>query len=128
MDKNKKHQKNNFKVVDNDRRRVDYPRKDHHEEYAAEVAPPSRTQAGSRRQERQEQTSNDDQSISRIAGYIGLGIGIASLFMWSIILGPVAAVIGYYVYSQGNRTIGAWSAGLGILAAVGYFVLNLIAR
>ena len=34
-----KHRKHKMKVVEGKRNRVDFPRKDHREEYAAEVAP-----------------------------------------------------------------------------------------
>lgn len=35
----KKHRKHKMKVVEGKRNRIDFPRKDHREEYAAEVAP-----------------------------------------------------------------------------------------
>ena len=43
-----------------------------------------------------------DVSTGRTVGYVGLVLGIASLFMWSVILGPIAAVVGYYAYSKGK--------------------------
>ncbi|HEY2494944.1 MAG TPA: hypothetical protein VGI33_18800 [Paenibacillus sp.] len=103
--------------------RVDYPRLNHNheEEYAAEVAPPVRG-----RDPRSVDGAVDedvDSKTGSMAGYIGLALGIASLFMWSIVLGPVAAVTGLYAYSQGSKTTGAWSMGLGILATISYFVL-----
>lgn len=125
MGKGKKHKKNNLKVVDTKRSRVDYPRKDHHEEYASEVAPPARTDVHSRK----ESYSNvDEHSGGHVIGYVGLVLGIAALFMWSVILGPVAAVVGYYAYSQGSKTLGAWTMGLGILATISYFILIPFAR
>lgn len=126
MSKDKKRKKNNLKVVDTKRSRVDYPRKDQ-EEYAAELAPPVGTSVQNSRSYESE-IEDDDLSAGRVAGYVGLGIGIASLFMWSVILGPVAAVIGYYAYTQESKTLGAWSMGLGILATISYFVLIPFAR
>ncbi len=120
MSKNKKRKKNNnnnFIVVDSKRERVDYPRRDE-EEFAAEVAP---VEVNNRNTEND--SESDDMSAGRVAGYIGLGIGIASLFMWSVILGPIAAVLGYYAYAQDSRTLGAWSMGLGIVATISYFIL-----
>lgn len=118
----KKH-RNEIKVVDGKRNRVDFPRKDHREEYAAEVAPPMETSA---------RGVNDDDaaglSAGRTAGYVGLVMGIAALFMWSVILGPIATVVGYYAYSKGSRTTGAWSMGLGILATLSYFILIPFSR
>lgn len=127
MGKGKKHKKNNLKVIDTKRSRVDYPRKEHYEEYASEVSPPVGTDVRTRRYD-DDHPVVEEKSTGRMAGYIGLVLGIASLFMWSVILGPVAAVTGYYAYSQGSRTLGSWSMGLGILATISYFVLIPFAR
>lgn len=118
-----KHRDNKIKIVDSNRNRVDFPRKDHREEYAAEVAPPIETSGRS--------VDEDDAtglSAGRTAGYVGLVMGIASLFMWSVILGPIATVVGYYAYSKGSKTTGAWSMGLGILATLSYFILIPFSR
>ncbi len=119
------------------RQRVDYPRKAFREEYGAEVAPPAAV--------RRERTDRTDEvpadavpvkheadrvmeSTGRAAGYLGLAFGIASLFMWSIVLGPAAAVLGYYAYVNGRKTAGAWSIGLGIVATLSYFFMIPFAR
>ncbi|CAM2829946.1 hypothetical protein PASE110613_03125 [Paenibacillus sediminis] len=96
--------------------RIDYPRKEHREEYGAEIAAPV---------EHREVADTEERDVGRgiVAGYIGLAIGILSLFMWSIVLGPVAAALGYYAYSEGYRSTGAWSIGLGIVATLSYFFL-----
>ncbi|WP_346657628.1 hypothetical protein [Paenibacillus sp. YPG26] len=67
--------------------------------------------------------SSTESTSGQTAGYVGVALGIASLFIWSIILGPIAAILGFYAYSQGKRTSGAWAAGLGIIATLSYFVL-----
>ncbi|WMT42409.1 hypothetical protein RE628_08590 [Paenibacillus sp. D2_2] len=130
------------------RKRLDFPRKDHSEhpvntnnnsdkeEYASEISPTAPVGGASwdtteRREIRSE--SNDeversdtgvaDSSIGRTVGYVGVGIGIASLFLWSIVLGPLAAVLGFYAYSQGAKTSGGWAIGLGIVATLSYFFL-----
>ncbi|TKH42173.1 hypothetical protein C1I60_23060 [Paenibacillus terrae] len=109
-----------------DRERVDYPRRikersakrrNHREEYAAEVAPGS--PAVTRHEEKDEQHVKSQ--TGRISGYIGLAAGIAALFMWSIVLGPIAAVLGFFAYVNGNKTTGIWSIGLGALATLSYF-------
>lgn len=105
---------------------TDYPRmphKEHNEEYAAEFAP---AQADFAERDRHEITSDEgirERDAGKSVGYIGVGLGIASLFLWSIILGPIAAVTGFYAYSQGRKASGAWAMGLGILATFSYFVL-----
>ncbi|KJD43504.1 hypothetical protein [Paenibacillus terrae] len=108
------------------RERVDYPRRiqersakrrNHQEEYAAEVAPGS--PAVTRHKDKDEQ--HVISQSGRISGYIGLAAGIAALFMWSIVLGPIAAVLGFFAYVNGNKTTGIWSIGLGALATLSYF-------
>lgn len=125
-----------------DKERVDYPRKadrQHLEEYAADVTPAgtySGTVIGEGRTERAEVEAHAADShepaeanqAGRTVGYIGVGLGIAALFMWSIILGPIAAVMGFYAYNQGHKTSGAWGIGLGIVSTLSYFVLMPFTR
>jgi len=111
-------------------KRVDYPRLDreHREEYAAEVSPLpvyASHRAGGKAEAGEPEKA---MSGSRTMGYVGLAFGIASLFMWSIILGPVAAVMGYFAYVRGQKTTGAWAMGLGIVSALSYFVMIPFAR
>jgi len=114
------------------RMRVDYPRKAHREEYGAEVAPPTVVRTGgTERAEPVPEKHEADQvmeSTGKVAGYMGLAFGIASLFMWSIVLGPAAAVLGYYAYVNGRKTAGAWSIGLGVVATLSYFFMIPFAR
>lgn len=114
------------------RKRVDYPRKAHREEYGAEVAPPTavRTERTERSEHVPEKHEADVvmESTGKVAGYMGLAFGIASLFMWSIVLGPAAAVLGYYAYVNGRKTAGAWSIGLGVVATLSYFFMIPFAR
>ncbi|PQP80546.1 hypothetical protein C0Q44_27660 [Paenibacillus sp. PCH8] len=115
------------------RNRVDYPRKAYREEYGAEVAPPTavRTERSVERSTEVPEKHEADrvmESTGKVAGYMGLAFGIASLFMWSIVLGPAAAVLGYYAYVNGRKTAGAWSIGLGIVATLSYFFMIPFAR
>lgn len=114
------------------RMRVDYPRKAHREEYGAEFAPPTvvRTGGTERAEPVPEKHEADRvmESTGKVAGYMGLAFGIASLFMWSIVLGPAAAVLGYYAYVNGRKTAGAWSIGLGVVATLSYFFMIPFAR
>ncbi|MEK3731161.1 MULTISPECIES: hypothetical protein [Paenibacillus] len=115
-----------MKVIEGKRHRVDFPRKDHREEFSAEVASPVQTYE--RKEEVREASPEADLSTGRTVGYVGLVLGIISLFMWSVILGPIAAVVGYYAYNKGSRTMGAWGIGLGVLATLSYFILIPFAR
>lgn len=118
------------KIILRPRSRVDYPRLDpaHHEEYAAEVSPPltelQRTGSG----DTEKKETAGENGDSKTMGYIGLAFGIVSLFVWSIITGPVAAVLGYYAYGHGQRTAGAWAMGLGIVSTLSYFIMIPFAR
>ncbi|WP_059044139.1 hypothetical protein [Paenibacillus rubinfantis] len=124
------------KKTSSDKSRTDYPRKvdrEHREEYAAEVTPAGTFSGNVVRGERAEGTREVERAdrantAGRTVGYVGVGLGIASLFMWSIILGPLAAVMGFYAYSQGNKTSGAWAIGLGIVSTLSYFVLMPFTR
>lgn len=110
-------------------RRVDYPRRDRalSEEYAAEIAPlPAHVQRTHTKEA--EETQDETQSDSGTIGYAGLGFGVVSLFIWSIILGPIAAILGYYAYGRGQKTTGAWAIGLGIVSTLSYFVMIPFAR
>ncbi|SDE78002.1 hypothetical protein SAMN04488542_10293 [Fontibacillus panacisegetis] len=123
-----------------EKKRIDYPRKTHQEEYAAEVMPMTGARIRSDRDEvnrtnreileRSEGAQSDveEGTAGRTVGYIGVGLGIASLFIWSIVLGPIAAIMGFYAYSQGRKTAGAWAIGLGIVATLSYFVLMPFTR
>ncbi|WP_018753292.1 hypothetical protein [Paenibacillus sanguinis] len=122
-----------------DKERVDYPRKadrQHLEEYAAEVTPAgtySGNVIGDGRTEREARDTDSHEPVQagqtgRTVGYVGVGLGIVSLFMWSIILGPLAAVMGFYAYNQGQKTSGAWGIGLGIVSTLSYFVLMPFTR
>ncbi|CQR57564.1 hypothetical protein [Paenibacillus riograndensis] len=111
-------------------RRVDYPRRDkaHSEEYAAEISPlPSHVHRG-HINGAEAKTETEASNESRSIGYIGLGFGVVSLFIWSIIMGPIAAVLGYYAYAKGQKTAGAWAMGLGIVSTLSYFILIPFAR
>ncbi|MFD1904822.1 hypothetical protein ACFSQ7_13420 [Paenibacillus rhizoplanae] len=122
------------KVILRPRSRVDYPRRDrsHNEEYAAELSPlPSMLQSTvvGRSDEAQRTTGGVSEGEDRRVGYIGLGFGVVSLFIWSIILGPIAAVFGVLcVCQRTKKSAGAWSMGLGIVSTLSYFILIPFAR
>ncbi|ULO08845.1 hypothetical protein H1230_08730 [Paenibacillus sp. 19GGS1-52] len=112
-------------------RRVDYPRQDreHSEEYAAEVSPlPMHVRNPAASEATEVSEPKEVGTEHRMMGYVGLAFGIVSLFIWSIVIGPIAAVVGYYAYAKGQKTAGAWAMGLGIVATLSYFVMIPFAR
>ncbi len=59
---------------------------------------------------------------------IGMWIGVASLFVFNIILGPVAIVMGISAIQRGEKRIGTRALGLGIAGTVtGIIVMVLVA-
>jgi hypothetical protein len=60
---------------------------------------------------------------SRTVGYAGLLISLLSLFVWPVILGPAAVVLGIMAYRGGSRGLGTWSIGIGLLSFAAYFLL-----
>ncbi len=92
------------------RERQDFPRRDNHrEEYAAEVAPPKST-----RYEIDESTDGEQEDTwGRTAGYISVACGVVSLFMWSIVLGPIAAATASTLTPKEKKRgePGAWGLG-----------------
>ncbi|WP_237691077.1 DUF5353 domain-containing protein [Paenibacillus caui] len=103
--------------------RIDYPRRTlSREEYATEF---DAVRDRKVQENRDTDRTNDDNTVNtgRVAGIAGIVLGVLALFMWTIVLGPVAAVLGYYAYSQDSRTVGAWGLALGVIATLSYFVL-----
>lgn len=99
------------KVVD--RRHAD-------EEYAAEVAPGRENFKA----KPEGSTLRTDAGISLSIGWIALVFSIASLFFWPIIMGPTAAVLGFYAYWQGDRKTGTWSMIIGAVAFFGFLFFS----
>ena len=52
-----------------------------------------------------------------------LFLAIASLFVWSAVLGPAAVVLGFIAWARGSRTLGLWSIAIGVVSFFAYFVL-----
>ncbi|GGA20606.1 DUF4190 domain-containing protein [Paenibacillus physcomitrellae] len=119
--------------------RIDYPRRSlNNEEYAAEFAAVrerklqtsthNREANVNQPREQARDQEDSDTGAGQIAGVAGIVLGVLALFMWTIVLGPIAAVLGYYAYSQGKRRVGAWGLALGLLATLSYFVLMPFVR
>ncbi|MDF2837416.1 MAG: hypothetical protein K0Q63_3056 [Paenibacillus sp.] len=55
-------------------------------------------------------------------GWVSLVFAIASWFIWPVLIGAAATVLGFIAYRQGAKGLGAWSMALGLAA----LALNLI--
>jgi hypothetical protein len=97
-------------------------------EAAAEIAVPYRVNPVGEEPERQEMRRVQKQVLAsqagagRSLGMFSLIMAIASLFVWPLLLGLTAAVLGYSAYRQGARGLGVWSMTIGLLAAAAYVV------
>ncbi|MBD2844430.1 DUF4190 domain-containing protein [Paenibacillus sp. IB182496] len=88
-------------------------------EASAELAPFAPGQSGSERVAKGEADLRD---AGRALGWTALGFAIASWFVWPLLLGAAAVVLGAMAYRQGGRRLGVWSIALGLIA----FVVNLV--
>lgn len=100
------------------RERVDYPRRDHREEFAAEVA--SLGAVASVKPTAYRKRVFDVGITGSTAGYTGIAMGILAMFIWSLLLGSVAAVLGFYAFVNGKKTLGCVAIGLGLVAMISY--------
>ncbi|SDM89332.1 hypothetical protein SAMN04487897_101397 [Paenibacillus sp. yr247] len=110
----------------------------HKEEYAAEIAAPSRKISNAeqykiRKPERIESRSDvSDEEVENLVeavtrnkavGYVALFVALASLFVWPVLLGISGIVLGVIAFLMGNKGLGSWSIALGFIAVAAYFLL-----
>jgi hypothetical protein len=97
-----------------------YEIKGSEEEFAEEVTVPSGTvtETNSERS-----TKPAELSRSKRIGYAALILALLSMFIWPVILGPAAIILGFMAYSGGKRGLGSWSIALGLLSFAAYFLL-----
>lgn len=98
------------------------PDKTHQEEMAAELAAPGLMGVASEG-ERREYARKETRSAGVAVGWAGLAIAVLSWFVWPVVLGIAAAVLGFIAFRQGSRGLGTWSITLGLIAALSYLVL-----
>lgn len=65
---------------------------------------------------------SDADSSSRTLGWVSLAFAIASWFIWPVLLGAAAVVMGVMAFRQGARGLGGWAITIGIIA----IAINLI--
>lgn len=64
----------------------------------------------------------DDKSAGVPLGWVSLIFAIASWFVWPVLLGASAAVLGFVAFRRGARGLGGWAMAIGLVAVA----LNLI--
>jgi hypothetical protein len=64
----------------------------------------------------------DTRSSGYALGWVSLIFAIASRFIWPVLLGASAAVMGYIAYRQGAKGLGGWAMAIGLVAVA----LNLV--
>lgn len=97
---------------------------DVNEEMAADFAISNPAVHAERREERHVERAERTkaQSGGYALGWVSLVFAIASWFIWPVLLGATAAVLGFIAYRQGARGLGGWSMAIGIIA----IAINLI--
>lgn len=94
------------------------------EEASAEVAPPPPIIGRSLDADEASTASGAAvRSAGKMLGAVALIFAIASLFIWPLLLGITAAVLGFVAYRQKAQALGGWAMGIGIFAAVSSLVL-----
>jgi hypothetical protein len=96
----------------------------YNEEMAADFAVGRPVVDADRREDRYVERAEreDTDTGGRALGWISLVFALASWFIWPVLLGATAAVLGFIAYRQGARALGVWSMAIGIIA----LALNLI--
>ncbi|WP_168119284.1 hypothetical protein [Paenibacillus sp. HB172176] len=51
-------------------------------------------------------------------GWVALVFAIASWFVWPLLIGASAAVLGYVAFRQGARGLGGWAIAMGLFAVL----------
>lgn len=106
----------------------------HKEEYAAEIAVPTRRINYAEPYKAKPETHSDvsDEEIGELVeavtrnkavGYVALFVALASLFVWPVLLGVSGIVLGVIAFLMGNKRLGSWSVALGFIAVAAYFLL-----
>ena len=102
---------------------------DLNEEYGAEIAPTASTAISNvpdveaDKVDSREQEGVKERTGGQTVGWIGLVLAIASMFIYPALLGTTAVVLGIISYVQGSRGLGGWSAVIGGIVLIAYFVL-----
>jgi hypothetical protein len=97
---------------------------DVNEEMAADFGISNPAVHAERREERHVERAERTEARSGgyALGWVSLVFAIASWFIWPVLLGATAAVLGFIAYRQGARGLGGWSMAIGFIA----IALNLI--
>lgn len=98
------------------------PDKSHQEEMAAELAVPG-LMGNALDGDRREYARKETRSAGVAVGWAGLVIALISWFIWPVLLGISAAVLGFIAFRQGSRGLGTWSITLGLISALAYLIL-----
>ncbi|WP_020615611.1 hypothetical protein [Paenibacillus daejeonensis] len=108
--------------------------------WASEVLPKKRQQAKARKEKRDTELSAElsadvpayghhedmeraDAAAGRVIGWTALAFAIASWFLWPVLMGAASALLGWFAYRQGSKTLGIWSIVIGLVALAAYLAL-----
>lgn len=66
--------------------------------------------------------AGDAESSGTALGWVSLLFAIASWFVWPVLMGATATILGFIAYRRGAKGLGGWAMGVGLVA----LALNLI--
>lgn len=115
-------------------------RHDNEDGWASEVLPKKRKQAKMRNELQDtelsaelsadvpvhgyhEEMARADAAAGRVIGWTALVFAIASWFLWPVLMGAASALLGWFAYRQGSKTLGVWSIVIGLVALAAYLAL-----
>lgn len=65
---------------------------------------------------------DETESGGMTLGWVALVFAAVSWFIWPVLMGATATVLGFIAFRQGAKSLGGWSMGIGLSA----LALNLI--
>lgn len=95
---------------------------DEQEEFAAELSAAPMT-GKETLQASPERSADGTEESGRALGFVALALAIVAYFIYPLILGPAAAIMGFIAWRQGRKALGIWSITLGIIAFFAYLFL-----
>lgn len=107
--------------------------------WAKDVLPKKRRRAEARRKKQEAELSAElsadvvspyngemeraDTTAGRVIGWVALAFAVASWFLWPVLMGATAALLGWFAYRQGSKRLGGWAVGIGLVALAAYLAL-----
>lgn len=100
-----------------------FPKEEAASELGAAKADWKTVPAAGERGDRKRKALGNIRSSGVATGWVALLFAVCSWFIWPVLLGGTAAVLGFVAFSQGSRGLGILSMALGLIALTVYLIL-----